>query len=584
MPLDALCLRALTRELSAVLVGGRIDKIHQPASDEVILSLRTSAGAARLLLSASPTRPRAQLTAIPRENPAKAPLFCMLLRKHLAGGRLRELTQPPMERLLSFSFDVTDELGDPVVKRLVLEAMGRHANLILLDQDGRIIDCLRKVSQDMSAERQLLPGLFYRLPPTQGKHNPLTLTAEEKADLLAQSDQETPMDKWLVEKFGGISPLLARELALETAASTDAPLDGQAEDLMARLERLAKQADDGDVRPYLLLRDGKAADFSFRPILQYGPESELQPCESFSALLDRFYAVREGNERVRQKGQDLIRSASTLRDRTARKLGFQRKELADSQDRALLRLRGDLITANLYRLSKGMERFETENYEDPAGGMVCLPLDPLRTPQQNAARYYRDYQKAKTAEQMLTQQIAKGEAELYYLQSVLESLSRAEGERDLEEIRRELEEGGYIRRRTKGKEKQKRVAFAPLAFRSSAGLRISVGRNNSQNDTLTCNLAARSDLWFHVQGSHGAHVILWTEGKTADAKSMTEAAQLAAWFSQSRAGSKVAVDYTPVKFVKKPAGAKPGMVIYNNYETAYVNPDEELVKTLQNKG
>lgn len=581
MPLDAICLSALSRELSAALVGGRIDKIHQPAHDEVILSLRTSEGGLRLLLSASPTRPRAQLTELPRENPAQPPMFCMLLRKHLAGGRIRALKQPPMERLLSFEIEVTDELGDPVVKTLVLEAMGRHSNLILLDAEGRIVDCLRKVSQDMSAERQILPGMFYRLPPEQGKLNPLSLGETDKERLISQISREKPMDKWLVENFGGISPLIARELAFETVGETDAPVGEWGDELLERLTRLLTQVSQGEAVPYLLVREHKPADFSFRPILQYGPATELRQMESFSKLLDAFYAERESSERIRQKGQDLIRSVTTIRDRVARKLGFQRKELEGTQDRETLRVLGDLITANLYRLEKGMRAFETENFYDPEGGLVTVKLDPLKSPSQNAARYYKEYQKAKTAEQMLSEQIQKGEVELDYLQSVLETLSRAEGERDLEDIRREMEEGFYIRRRTKEKGKIKRSATKPLEFRSTAGLRISVGRNNSQNDELTCKMASRSDVWFHVHGIHGAHVILWTEGKEPDLSSMTEAAQLAAWFSQGRAGGKIPVDYTKVKFVKKPKGAKPGMVIYHPYETAYVMPDEELVKTLQ---
>lgn len=581
MPLDAICLSALSQELSSTLVGGRIDKIHQPAHDEVILSLRTSDGGLRLLLSASPTRPRAQLTELSRENPAQPPMFCMLLRKHLSGGRIRTITQPPMERLLSFEFDVTDELGDPVVKTLVLEAMGRHSNLILLDPEGRIVDCLRKVSQDMSSERQILPGMFYRLPPEQGKLNPLSLSDRDKEKLVSQISREKPMDKWLVENFAGVSPLIARELAFETVGETDEPVGEWGQDLLQRLTSLITKVNEGQAVPYLLIRDQKPADFSFRAILQYGPSTELRQMESFSKLLDAFYAERESSERIRQKGQDLIRSVTTIRDRVARKLGFQRKELEDTQDREALRVLGDLITANLYRLEKGMKTFEAENFYDPEGCVVTVKLDPLRSPSQNAARYYKEYQKAKTAEQVLTEQIQKGETELVYLQSVLETLSRAEGERDLEDIRREMEDGGYIRRRSKEKGKIKRSATKPFEFRASSGLRISVGRNNSQNDELTCKLASRSDLWFHVQGIHGAHVILWTEGKDPDLRSMTEAAQLAAWFSQGRAGGKIPVDYTPVKFVKKPNGAKPGMVVYQQYETAYVTPDEDVVKALQ---
>lgn len=583
MPLDAICLSALVRELNTQVVGGRVDKVHQPARDEVILSVRTTEGSHRLLLSASPTRPRAQLTAIPRENPAEPPMFCMLLRKHLTGGRIQMVYQPSMERIVEFQIEATNEIGDLTVKRLILETMGRHSNLILLDQEGRIIDCIRKVDQDMSAQRQILPGMFYRSPPTQGKSNPLELTESMAMQRLSQISRERQMDKCLVDMFSGISPLIARELAFEVAGSTDALIGDNAEQLIVHLKTLLDNASNGLITPYMLIRDKKPVDFSFRPIFQYGPSTEIKQMDSFSALLDEFYAVKEANERVRQKGQELIRSVTTARDRISRKLGFQRQELGETKNRDQFRQLGDLITSNLFRMEKGMQEFKTVNYYDPEGTEITIQLDPMRTPQQNAARYYKDYHRAKTAEQVLTEQIEKGEQELSYLNSVLESLSRAEGERDLEEIRRELEECGYVRKRSKGKKQVKRPPSKPLEFRSSAGLRISVGRNNTQNDELTSKMAGRSDFWFHAQSIHGAHVILWTDGKEPDLQSMTEAAMLAAWFSQGREGSKIPVDYTRVKFVKKPSGARPGMVIYSTYETTYVTPEENVIKSLQVK-
>lgn len=578
MPLDAICLSALVSELKDTVVGSRIDKIHQPARDEVILSLRGTGGGARLLLSASPTRPRAQLTELSRENPQEPPMFCMLLRKHLTGGRILEITQPRFERLIEFHIEALDELGDRSVRRLILEVMGRRANLLLLDREGRIVDCLRKVDADMSQERQLLPGMFYRLPPTQGKANPLEVL--ETPPVFPESWGQK-MEKLLVDIFAGISPLIARELAFEAAGSTEALLTEETlPRLQERLSRLMSKVSVGELAPYLLVRDGVPVEFSFRAILQYGPCTESRRMESFSKLLDDFYAQREGAERIRQKGQDLLRGLNTARDRITRKLTVQEKELEGTRDRERLRQMGDLLTANFHRMERGATLLKTENYYDPEGGEISIKLDPLKTPQQNAARYYKDYNRAKTAERVLTEQLAAGRRELEYLNSVLESVSRAEGERDLEEIRQELVETGYIRRRGKVRDRVKRAASKPLEFRSSSGLRISVGRNNSQNDALTTKLAGRNDLWFHVQKIHGAHVILWTEGSTPDRQSMTEAAMLAAWFSQGRASGNVPVDYTLVKHVKKPVGARPGMVIYTTYETAYVTPAEALVKTL----
>ena len=505
-------------------------------------------------------------------------MFCMLLRKHLAGGRILDITQPPLERLITFHIEVLDELGDRSVRLLILEVMGRRANLLLLDREGRIADCLRKVDSDMSQERQLLPGMFYRLPPTQGKESPY-LALEQP--LPFNDSWGHKIETLLVDTFSGISPLVARELAFEAAGSTEALLSKEnLPRLQERLVRLMTQVESGEMEPYLLVRDSTPTDFTFRPILQYGPGTESRKMESFSKLLDGFYAQREGTERIRQKGQDLLRSLNTARDRLSRKLLIQEKELEGTKNRELLRQTGDLITTNFYRMEKGIAQLKTENYYDPNGGEITIRLDPLKTPQQNAARYYKDYNRAKTAERVLTEQIATGRRELEYLNSVLESVSRAEGERDLEEIRQELVETGYVRRRSKAKERMKRLASKPLEFRSSSGLRISVGRNNSQNDVLTTKLAGKGDLWFHAQKIHGAHVILWTDGQSPDLQSLTEAAELAAWFSQGRSAGKVPVDYTMVKHVKKPAGARPGMVIYTTNETAYVSPNEPLVKSL----
>lgn len=580
MPMDAICLSAVVRELAETVVGSRIDKIHQPARDEVILQVRGNQGSGKLLLSASPTRPRLQMTQAPRENPAEPPMFCMLLRKYLAGGRITGIVQPPMERLVELQIEATDEMGDRGGRRLILEAMGRRANLILLDGEGRIVDCLRRVDAEMNQERQILPGMFYRLPPTQGKQDPME--AQVSAQLLAQAPGDKPADQWLLETFGGISPLIARELAFEAFGETDAPLDRGREKLAQRLDRLREQVQEGRFTPCLLVREGKAADFSFRPILQYGPAGETKEFDSFSLLLDAFYSQKETSERVRQKGQDLIKGVTTARDRVARKLALQTKELATTRDREIWRVSGDLITANLYQMHKGMQTLNTVDYYDPDQKEVAITLDPLLSPQQNAAKYYKRYQKAKTAEAILTEQIAKGQVERAYLDSVLEALGRAQGERDLLEIRQELEDQGILRRRGKAKERMKRPVSKPMEFRSTAGLRISVGRNNSQNDQLTTKLAGPRDLWFHTQKIHGAHVILWTEGQSPDLESVTQAAMLAAWFSQAGQGAaKVPVDYTPAKFVKKPAGARPGMVIYTTYETAYVTPDEGLVGRLE---
>ena len=382
-------------------------------------------------------------------------------------------------------------------------------------------------------------------------------------------------DKLLLDSFTGLSPLVARELAFRAG--------GDQERLAAELEKLKNNVNENGLTPYLLVREGKPVDFTVLPILQYGPEMESRPQASFSQMLDEFYERREAADRVRQRGQDLVKAVTSARDRTARKLANQTRELEATRDRERLRELGDILTSNLHAMERGMEVLRAVDFYDPEGREVEIRLDPLLAPQQNAAKYYKDYNKAKTAEQMLTIQLEKGTRELEYLNSVLENLSLAEGERDLQEIRQELVETGYLRRGKTAAKRQKRVSGKPMEFRSSAGLRISVGKNNSQNDQLTTKLAYKSDIWLHTQKIHGSHVILWLEGGEADAQSLTEAAILAATFSQAGEGSRVPVDYTPVKYVKKPAGARPGMVVYTTYQTAVVDPDPELAKQLRVK-
>ena len=586
MPLDALCLSGVVHELQNALSGAKIDKIYQPGRDEVVLALRAPAGNVKLLLSASPSHPRAHLTQISRENPDKPPMFCMLLRKHLSGARLLELVQPPMERVVDLRLEALDELGDRVERRLVLEAMGRHSNLILLDGEGRIMDCLRRVDSDMSARRQVLPGLFYRLPPAQEKLDPSSLDRAALESALAAAPEESQADKWLLDTFGGLSPLICRELAFRAGGATDARLhqmgEGGRSRLLDELEGLLRSVQENSFTPVMLEKEGHPSDFTFQPISQYGPAVSCVPFPSFSALLDRFYEQRENQERVRQRGQDLIRSVTNARDRAARKIGLQEQELAATRDRERLRICGELITANLYRMERGMNRLTAENYYEDGCPPMDIPLDVRLGPQENAARYFKQYAKAKTAEKILTEQLGKGREELTYLESVVQELSQAEAEQDFNDIRAELESGGYLKNRGK-KQPGFQRASKPRQFVSSAGLRILVGRSNRQNDRLTAKEADRRDIWLHTQKIHGSHVILCTGGQEPDEASLYEAACLAAYYSQGREAGKVPVDYTPVRYVKKPAGARPGMVVYTTYQTMLAVPDGQLVKKLAGK-
>ena len=576
MPLDAIFLTALTAELNETLPGSRIDKIQQPDRETVLLSLRTQgAGNRRLLLSASPNHPRIHYTAEKFEQPAQPPMFCMLLRKHLSGGRILSLTQLPMERAVDLCIESADELGELSRKHIWLELMGRNSNLILTGPDGRILDCLRRVDFEMSEKRQVLPGLFYREPPTQGK---LDLRAETPEALQAELERlrtQTAFDGWLMDRYAGISPLIARELVFRLTGSVEADLSAlEPADLAPRLCESLHGLLTG-FAPTLLLRGETPKDFSFRPIAQYEGWMTCRTAAGFSALLDDYYAERDRTQRIKARTQNLTKTLNTLKSRAERKLANQRRELEATYDRERLRQLGDIVTANLHRIDRGQARLTAVDFYDPEMREIEIPLNAAISPQQNAAKLYKDYNKAKHAEKFLTGQIAAGKTEVEYLTSVLDALSRAETERDVSDIRAELIEGGYLRS-TDRKKQMKTQPARPLEFRSSDGFQILVGRNNRQNDLLTAKMAYKTDLWLHVQKSHGSHVIIACAGAQVPDRTITEAAMLAGWYSEARQGQNVPVDLCPVRQVKKPAGAKPGMVVYENYRTVYITPDPEL--------
>ena len=583
MPLDAVCLSGVVKELRKALLGLRIEKVQQPARDQVILTFR---GNKKLLLCAGASQARIHLTNISRENPAQPPMFCMLLRKHLGSGRLTAIEQPALERAVILTVEIVDELGEPGIRKLAVECMGRYSNLILLDGEDRIIDCLRRVDMEMSERRQVLPGLFYHLPPAQDKADPLAVSGEEFRAMLDAAPDGTDAAKWLLDRFFGLSPLVCRELVYMSCKDGACLWNESDRETLAGTfdiwQEMVRGENGKQFTPWMLTKDGKPADFSYMPIQQYGKAMEGQAWDAFSPMLDAFYETREQIERVRQRGADLQRTASNARDRARRKLAMQEKEYAQTQDRDRLRICGELITANLYRMARGSSVLRAENYYEEGCPEVEIPLDPLLTPQQNAAKYFKRYTKAKTAEEYLTVQMELARRERDWLESVLDELSRAETEQDFNDIRRELREAGYLKGPAPGRKEPRRGPSRPRIFRSSGGFRILVGRSNTQNDQLVKE-AFKSDYWFHTQRIHGSHVILCAEGRDPDERSMTEAAMLAAWFSQGREGGQVAVDYTQVKNVRKPNGARPGMVVYDPYQTAYVTPSEDVIKALEEK-
>ena len=572
MPLDSVTVTALAQELSAQIVGAKIDKVQQPGRDTVILTLHSRAGGMRLVLCGGVGNARAHLTQTPFENPAQPPMFCMLLRKHLCGARIAALEQPERERILIFRLDAYDEMGAPVRKTLALEMIGRGTNLILIDGEGRIIDCLRRVDSDMSALRQVLPGLIYRLPLQQSKPDPFALTSGERRALWLARDRSLPPEKWLLNTFSCLSPLICRELVSRCR--------GDVETLPENLDALAESVAAGEFTPCMLLEDGRPKDFSFLRIGQYGEAVQCEVFPSFSALLDAFYTRRGQAEDMRRRMSALRKTVKNALDRTERKIANQAEELKKTAQREEKRRWGELITANLYRAPKGgASSMTVEDFYADGAPSVTIPLDPLKTPQQNAAAYFKEYNKLKTAEQYLTRLIEENRRAADYLTSVLDEIDRAKSEQDAADIRGELAETGYLKARRGGKEKQK--PSSPLRYRSSSGFEILVGRSNLQNDRLTTKAARKGDLWLHVQKLHGSHVILCCDGEEPDASTIREAASLAAYHSQAAEGGKVPVDYTRVKYVKKPAGALPGRVLYTDYSTVIAEADEALIQKLK---
>ena len=604
MAFDAFFLKAVLDEIREKALGSRVDKIHQPSRDTVILQLKCGHGREKLLFAPNPAGPRLHLTAANPENPPEPPMFCMLLRKHLGGSRLAEIKGMAMERWAEFVFDCTDEMGYPVQKRLVCELMGRTCNLYLIGPDGRIIDCLRRIGLDETAKRPALPGLVYQMPDAVEKIDPQILVSLRASahtgvaiptgdapnggiatvaslprndssifEILSQPGADILADR-LMDTLGGLSPLVCREAALYAAGDTDARVENLDKAAVAEKLELFFREHLTHPKPYFYAGpDGTVKQFAFCPIRQYGQYKEA---ESFTALMDNYYILRDRKDAMRQKSQALRKTVQNLVNRLKKKLAIQEKELTATFDRERLRQLGDILTANIHRIRKGETKVACEDFYDENMATIEIPLSPILSPQQNAAKFYKDYTRMKNAEKELTRQMELGENELQYLQSVLEELNRAATDAELEEIRQELREGGYVKGDT-GKKRVKTAKLPPMRFESTDGYPIYVGRNNRQNDELTFRSARKDDIWCHASKVHGSHVIIACAGVTPPDNTITQAAQLAAYYSEATGGQNIAVDVTPVKQVKKLPGAKPGMVIYHSYRTVIANPYADIV-------
>lgn len=576
MALDGAFLHHVKKEIEERATGAKVDKIYQPNKEEMVLSLRTRKETLKLLMSARANSARIHFTRFVPENPKAPPMLCMLLRKKLSGARLAAVRQPGLERMLCLDFDAVNELGDGIRLTLVMEIMGRYSNIIFVDEEGKIIDALKRVDAEMSSERLVLPGLTYQVPPPQDKLCLFTASVEEITDLIQRIPSDTVLSKAVLNSLQGVSPIVCRELEHLTGHGNDVStkmMSGQQWERFAFfLRRMADTVKNTDGKPYMVVSPTqKPMDFSFMNIEQYGLTAVVKPYDDFSGLLDAFYDERDRIDRMRVRSQDLLRILTTTSDRLSRKINVQRAELAHCAERDDLRICGDLINANLYNIEKGAAFAELQNFYEEAMPLIKVKLNPALSASQNAQKYYKEYRKARTAEEILTVQIQQARQELSYIDTVFEELSRAATERDLSEIRAELIDQGYIRA-PRGRQKQP-ASVGPMEFVSSDGFPILVGRNNRQNDHLTMKQANNNDVWLHTKNIPGSHTVILTQGRTATETAVYEAAMLAAFHSRGKDSSKVPVDYTEVRNVSKPQGSKPGMVIYVNYKTVYVTPD-----------
>ncbi len=582
MALDASYIGALSQELSSILVGARVDKIHQPSRDDIVIALRgPEVKGKRLLVSANASFPRVYLTSRTRENPAVAPMFCMLLRKHLTNGRIASVSSPEAERIIDICFEVTDEMGVLSKRTLTCEIMARHSNIILRDAEDRIIDCLKRVDLEQSSRRQVLPGLFYELPPRQEKISAKDYSRAELFDIISNEKEEILCEKWILSTFLGLSPLVCRELAYRACGDVTVHMSSLNPETREKLASAIFDMANGEARPCIVYDGKEPFEFSFFPITQYDGKMRCEEKTSLSDTLSEFYEKREINDSMRAKTYGITQVVKTALSRTERKLALQKKELCEAGERESLRERAELIAANIYRLEKGMTSFTTSNYFSE-GEEITLKLDSRLTPQENSEKLFKEYRRMKNAEHYLTEQIKLGEEELIYLESVLESIEKADSETTIAEIREELSETGYIDR-GKAQPKKKARALEPYRFVSSDGFVIYAGKNNKQNDALTLKSALKGDLWLHTKNIPGSHVIVECAGAELPDRTITEAAIIAATYSRAKNSVNVPVDYTRVKFVKKPQGAAPGRVIYTNYYTAYATPDEEQCARLAQK-
>ena len=585
MAFDAGMFACTLSEIRKCALGARIEKVYQPERDEIVLQMRSFEGGRRLCINAGSNNPRIGFTETQRENPQNPPMLCMLLRKYLQGAKLTEVSQAGFDRVAFLGFDTRDEMGFDCKRYLVVELMGKYSNLLFCDGDKKIITAMRTSDLSLDSLRPLIAGMTYTLPPSQDKHDPLKIDAEDFGRIFSELPSERPCDKALVTAFMGIAPVVAREIVFRSTGHTDTPVKYCfSEDIEREFFSVINAIKSEEFTPSLVLDGNRPVEYSFIRLTQYG-DCEVRDVSSAGALLDSYFETRDNIQRVHQRASDILRLLTNAEARIKKKLDLQRSELVDCEKGAEYKKWGDLITANIWRLSRGQTSAAFEDYssmhEDGSFDVIEVELDSRLSPSANAQRYYKRYNKSKTAKIELTRQLELGERELEYVYSVFDALTHAETPTDLSEIREELYRSGYA---SKMKAYSSHKSHVPviMQFETPDGMRVLCGKNNVQNEMVTHKLAEKQDYWFHAKGTAGSHVVLVTEGREPTDLDFTTAAEIAAFYSKAE-GANIGVDYTLAKNVKKPSGAKPGFVIYHTNWTAYVTPDGEKIAKMRIK-
>ena len=572
MAFDACMMRAVLSDFSSQFPEGKIEKVLQPQNDEIDMVVHYGRSSRRLVLNVGPNAPRLQLSDIAKENPLKAPMFCMLLRKYFLGARIVGVEQLGFDRIAVFKVACYDEMGFPTEKKIICEIMGKYANLIVTDAEWKILAAMKVIDFAASTVRQVLPGMKYQIPAKADKLSPLEIDEKIFFDKLSAFSDERTVEKFITSTYSGIATQIAHELCHRATGACDVPLFEVDKDTLYKTFREWQELliSENYTPTMVIDQSGKPIDYSYMDITYLGDAVTVKHYDSLSELFDAYFAERDRLEKIHQRGHDLVTLLNNAVARTERKLAIQRESLLESAKGEEYKKRGDLIIANIYQLKRGMTSFSAIDYYDEACPEVVVELDSRLSPADNAQRYYKLYNKAKVAKEVLTKQIAIWEAELVYLESVKTFLSKAETEEDLVEIRDELYRSGYASK-LKGYKPPKQIKARPMKFTTSGGYELLVGRNNVQNDYLTFKTAEKHDIWFHTKDIPGSHVIMVTGGEEPSERDYTEAAAVAAYYSKATQDL-VAVDYTAVKNIKKPQGAKPGFVIYKTNYTAYVKP------------